>query len=63
MIAYIPGMHKGRIEKLQKQFGLLPLGSGNKKSPYVYRGSSIIEAMEREAMHRLGESEEELEDE
>lgn len=62
MIAEIPGMHKNRILALQKKFGLIPVNSGNRESPFVYRGIRIIEALEREALHRLGESYQDDED-
>lgn len=49
-----PGMHKNRIHKLEQSFGLLPLNSGNREAFFVYRGSSILESLEKEAYARRG---------
>lgn len=49
-----PGMHKNRIHKLEKSFGLLPLNSGNREAFFVYRGVSILESLEKEAYARRG---------
>lgn len=54
MIENIPGMHKNRIEALQTKFGLLPLNSGNREAFYIYRGLSILSALEKEAYARRG---------
>lgn len=54
MIESIPGMHKNRIHKLEKDFGLLPLNSGNREAFFVYRGSSILDSLEKEAYARRG---------
>lgn len=57
----IPGMHNVRLVQLQKNFGLLPLGSGNRHAPYLYRGRNILEALEAEARFHQGYSTEETE--
>lgn len=49
-----PGMHKNRISKLETKFGLLPLNSGNREAFFVYRGSCILDALEKEAYARKG---------
>lgn len=61
MLDRIPGMHNVRLIELQKSFGLLPLGSGNRHAPYLYRGRNIIEALEAEARYHRGNSSDENE--
>jgi hypothetical protein len=58
MILNLPGMHKNRIQQLESKFDLLPLNSGNREAFYIYRGLSILEALEKEAYARRGVSEE-----
>lgn len=52
----IPGMHKDRLIELQSRFGLLPLNSGNRSAFYLYRGKTILESLEREAVSRFNGS-------
>jgi hypothetical protein len=62
MIENMPGMHKNRISKLEDSFGLLPLNSGNREAFYIYRGLSILAALEKEAYARRGVCDENEED-
>jgi hypothetical protein len=57
----LPGMHNDRLIELQKNFGLLPLGSGNRHAPYLFRGKNILDALEAEARFHRGNSTEESE--
>jgi hypothetical protein len=54
MIQNLPGMHKNRIQTLERKFGLLPLNSGNREAFYIYRGLSILDSLEKEAYARRG---------
>lgn len=59
MLENLPGMHNDRLIQLQQNFGLLPLGSGNRHAPYLFRGKNILKALEREALFHRGYSNDE----
>jgi hypothetical protein len=62
LLEKIPGMHNVRLIRLQKNFGLLPLGSGNKNAPYLFRGGNILKALEAEARFHFDNSTNEVEE-